>query len=61
MTPATRSALTIDVLVVSDCWTDAEKLQSTVRRAVTQAAATLSTTARELAIVLTDDFGNTRT
>ncbi len=55
MTRAARSALTVDVLVVSDCWPDAENLQSIMRRAVTQAAATLSTTGTELAIVLTDD------
>ncbi len=55
MTRAARSALTVDVLVVSDRWPDAAELQSTVRRAVTEAAAALSTTATELAIVLTDD------
>ena len=37
MTRAARSALTIDVLVVSDRWKDAEKVESIVRRAVTRA------------------------
>ena len=56
MTRAARSALKIDVLVVSDRWKDAEKARSIVRRAVTRAAAaTRSTTPTELAIVLADD------
>ena len=56
MTRAARSALKVDVLVVSDRWKDAEKARSIVRRAVTRAAAaTRSTTPTELAIVLTDD------
>jgi probable rRNA maturation factor len=56
MTRTARSALTIDVLVDSGRWDDAEEVKSIVRRAVTQAAAaTLSTTVTELAIVLTDD------
>lgn len=54
MTRAARPALTIDVLVVSDLW-DAKAARTTLRRAVTQAASALSTTAAELAIVLTDD------
>jgi probable rRNA maturation factor len=57
MMRAARSALKIDVLVVSDRWKDAENAKSIVRRAVTRAAAaTLSTTPAELAIVLTDDL-----
>jgi probable rRNA maturation factor len=55
MTRAARTALTIDVLVVSDRWKDAEKLESIVRGAVTRAATKLSTRGTELAIVLTDD------
>ena len=57
MTRAARRALTIDVLVASPRWKDdAGKVKSIVRRAVTRAAAaTLSTTSNELAIVLTDD------
>jgi len=55
MTRAAGGALTIDVIVHSELWKDAGKLQSTVRRAVTRAAATLSTRGAELAIVLTDD------
>jgi probable rRNA maturation factor len=48
-----RRALEIDIRIESDLWTAAAK--TTVRRAVRQAAATLSTTGAELAIVLTDD------
>jgi probable rRNA maturation factor len=56
MTRAARSALTIDVLVDSSRWQDAEQVKSIVRRAVTRAAsATRSTKATEIAIVLTDD------
>lgn len=55
MTRVARPALTIDVLVVSDRWNDAQRWQSVVRRAVTRAAAALSTKAAELGIVLTDD------
>lgn len=54
MTRATRPVLKIDVRVDSGLWKEANKVKATVRRAVTQAAATLSTDA-ELAIVLTDD------
>src|SRR5271170_1522633 len=56
MTRAARPALKIDVLVVSDRWKGAEQAKAIVRRAVTRAAAAaLSTTPTELAIVLTDD------
>ena len=55
MTRAAHTALAIDVLVASDRWKDAEKLESIVRSAVTRAATTLSTRGTELAIVLTDD------
>jgi probable rRNA maturation factor len=51
-----RSALKIDVMVDSKRWKDPQKVKSIVRRAVTRAAAaTRSTSAAELAIVLTDD------
>jgi probable rRNA maturation factor len=50
-----RATLRIDVVVESELWKDAGKVKSIVRRAVAQAAATLSTRAAELAIVLTDD------
>jgi probable rRNA maturation factor len=43
----------IDIRLDSDLWNAAAK--TTVRRAVRQAAATLSTTGAELAILLTDD------
>jgi probable rRNA maturation factor len=52
---AARPALTIDVIVSSELWKDAGKLEATVRRAATRAAATQSTRSAELAIVLTDD------
>jgi probable rRNA maturation factor len=55
MTHAARSALKIDVLVASGRWKYDEKIRSLVRRAVGRAAATLSTSGTELAIVLTDD------
>src|ERR1700731_1472498 len=55
MTPAPRAKLKIDVLVDSDRWKEPAKARALVRRAVAQAAATVSTTGAELAIVLTDD------
>jgi probable rRNA maturation factor len=56
MTRGARPALKIDVLVVSERWKNAARAPSIVRRAVTRAAAaTLSTSGTELAIVLTDD------
>ena len=55
MTRGARSALKIEVLVASGRWKYDEKIRSIVRRAVARAAATLSTTGTELAIVLTDD------
>ena len=55
MTRARLPALTIDVIVGSELWKDAGKPKATVQRAVTRAAAMLSTTGSELAIVLTDD------
>ena len=47
--------LTIDVLVESDLWQTAGAAKIVIRRALNQAAATLSTKTAELAIVLTDD------
>jgi probable rRNA maturation factor len=55
MTRATPSTLKIDILIASDRWKYDEKIKAIVRRAVARAAATLSTTGTELAIVLTDD------
>ena len=55
MRPAPRAKLKIDVLVDSDCWNQPAKARAIVRRAVAEAAATVSTTGTELAIVLTDD------
>ena len=55
MTPAPQAKLKIDVLVDSDRWNEVGKARSIVRRAVAAAAATVSTTGTELAIVLTDD------
>jgi len=55
MTHAPGAKLKIDVLVDSDLWTDAAKIRATLRRAVAQAAAMVSTSGSELAIVLTDD------
>jgi len=45
----------IDMLVESDLWKESEDARSVARRAIAEAAATLSTPAAELAIVLTDD------
>jgi probable rRNA maturation factor len=55
MTPAPRGKLKIDVLVDSDRWKEPAKARATVRRAIGQAAAAVSTTGSEVAIVLTDD------
>jgi probable rRNA maturation factor len=55
MTSPARLALKIDVLIASDQWKESAQAKAIVRRAVTRAAATLSTTGTELAIVLTDD------
>jgi len=51
----TRAAPKIDVLVESDLWRKTEDVRSVARRAITEAAAVLSTPGAELAIVLTDD------
>jgi probable rRNA maturation factor len=55
MTPAARARLKIDVLVDSNRWEDPAKTRAAVRRAIGEAAATVSTTGTEVAIVLTDD------
>jgi probable rRNA maturation factor len=53
--PVRSPALKIDVMIDSKRWKDAGRAKSIVRRAVARAAATRSTGAAELAIVLTDD------
>lgn len=55
MTRAARRALTVDVRIESNVWKGRDNVKATVRRAVAQAAAALSTSGAELAIVLTDD------
>ncbi len=58
MTPVARKApapVDIDVLVESELWQRADEAGSMARRAVSEAAAMLSTPRSELAIVLTDD------
>ena len=54
-----RSAPTLDIVAASTRWKhDAEAVEKLMRRAIGRAAAaTLSTTGNELAIVLTDDSG----
>jgi probable rRNA maturation factor len=49
------AGLKIDVLVDSENWKNAAAAKGVVRRAIKQAATTLSTGTAELAIVLTDD------
>lgn len=55
MARAARPALKIDVVVESDLWNEPRNAKSLVRRAVREAAAALSTSDAELAIVLTHD------
>jgi probable rRNA maturation factor len=50
-----RAAPRIDVLVESELWKGSDEAEPVVRRAIDEAAATLSTPGAELAIVLTDD------
>jgi probable rRNA maturation factor len=45
----------IDVAIKSELWHEPAKIRSFIRRAIGQAAAALSTSGAELAIVLTDD------
>ena len=51
-----RATAKIDVLVESKLWKNAKNAEPVIRRAIAEAAATLSTPAAELAIVLTDDL-----
>ena len=51
----TRGTLAIDVVIESDRWRQNDDAAAVARRAVTEAAAALSTGRAELAIVLTDD------
>jgi probable rRNA maturation factor len=55
MTRGACPIVKIDVLVQSDQWRDTRTASAIVRRAILRATATLSTSATELAIVLTDD------
>ncbi len=56
MTRPALPAIAIDVIVSSPCWKEPKKAEAAVRRAVSQAAAAaLSTSGTELAIVLSDD------
>ncbi len=50
-----RATAKIDVLVESKLWKRAKDAEPVVRRAIAEAAATLSTPGAELAIVLSDD------
>ena len=50
-----RAAPRIDVLVESELWKGSDDAEPVVRRAIAEAAATLSTPGAELAIVLTDN------
>jgi probable rRNA maturation factor len=52
---APSAGLTVDVLLNSERWEAEPKAEDIVRRSVMEAAAEVSTTAGELAIVLTDD------
>ena len=55
MKPTAVAGLKIDVLVDSEHWKKIAAAKAVVRRALKQAATTLSTKTAELAIVLTDD------
>jgi len=50
-----RATPKIDVLIESDLWKGSDDAAPAARRAIAEAAATLSTPGAELAIVLTDD------
>ena len=50
-----RQAAKLDVLVESGLWKETGKVKALLRRAIGQAAAALSTSGVEIAIVLTDD------
>jgi probable rRNA maturation factor len=51
----THNATRLDMLVESGLWKEPGKIKTLLRRAIGQAAATLSTRGLEIAIVLTDD------
>src|SRR5580658_7969628 len=55
MRRAAKNACKIDVLVESGLWKEPRLVKSQVRRAVHAAAAAVSTSGAELAIVLTND------
>jgi probable rRNA maturation factor len=55
MRRAAKNACKIDVLVESGLWKEPRVVKSLIRRAVNEAAAALSTSGAELAIVLTND------
>jgi probable rRNA maturation factor len=55
MRRAAKNACKIDVLVESGLWKEPRVVKSLVRRAVNEAAAAVSTSGAELAIVLTND------
>jgi probable rRNA maturation factor len=55
MRRAAKNACKIDVLVESGLWKEPRVVKSVVRRAVKEAAAAVSTSGAELAIVLTND------
>jgi probable rRNA maturation factor len=50
-----RSALAVDFVIESQAWRAEPEAEAVVRRAIAQAAAAVSTSAGEVAIVLTDD------
>ena len=56
MRHAAKNACKIDVLVESGLWKEPRVVKSLVRRAVKAAAAAVSTSGAELAIVLTNDL-----
>ena len=55
MTRTAAAPVEIDLLVESELWRGADDAESAARRAISEAAAMLSTPRAELAIVLTDD------
>ena len=55
MSGPARNAVKLDVLVESGLWKEPGKVKTLLRRAIGQAAAAMSTSGDEIAIVLTDD------
>jgi len=55
MNATARNAAKLDVLVEAGLWREPGKVKTLLRRAIGQAAATLSTGGVEIAVVLTDD------